>query len=331
MRSFAVPVLAFLALLCACEGPALEAPPALRTTSWRFAVVGDLHLTATRTTLARELVAGMLADEVELVLLTGDQVSGGDLGEELVRTQLDAFFSVIAPLTRAGIAVHPVRGNRERTMTDSVRLWTDAVAGPLQLPRDGPPGEVGLTYSVARHNALFLALDVYATPHRVNLAWLDAQLAANDRPHVFVFAHEAAFKTSHSDILDDYPDERNAFWRSLSDAGVRVYLCGHDHHFDVARLDDGDGDPGNDVFQTVVGTGGGSLLSQYAYAGPNEPYLPVPVLHASDHGYLLIELSGTGAQDLEVTLTWKMRVEDLTTGAVHFQPVHRLRTTAPAR
>jgi len=75
------------------------------------------------------------------------------------------------------------------------------------------------TFAVAHENALFIGLDNYVTPHRVNQAWLDQQLAANPRPHVFAFGHEPAFAVRHSDCLDDYPAARDAFLASLTDAG----------------------------------------------------------------------------------------------------------------
>ncbi|MBU1244938.1 metallophosphoesterase [Myxococcota bacterium] len=317
----------WLVLLTFCLAGCAE-PPALRTNSWRFVVVGDLHLSETRTTVANQLVAAMRGDDPSLVLITGDLVEGGSLTADQIQGQLDTFLEVMAPLTGDGIPVYPVRGNREAGMTDGVRLWNAAFSGIAALPANGPEGETGLTYAVARHNALFIGLDAYVNRRRVNQAWLDVQLAANVRPHVFVFAHPAAFKSSHADILDDFPEDRNALWRSLSAAGARLYFCGHDHFFDLTRIDDGDGDPGNDVFQVVTGTGGAWIVSSFDFDGPNEPYTPVPLLHGAEFGYLLVEISGTGDLDREVLLTWKKRVVDPFSGAVTFVPALRFRYTA---
>jgi hypothetical protein len=319
----------FSLLLSTVPLVACEPSPALRTNPWRFVVVGDLHLTPANTTVADQLVAAMRREDPELVLITGDLVQGGGLSEELIQAQLDAFLAVFAPLTGDGIPVYPVRGNREHGMTDGERLWHAAFTGAL--PRNGPDGERGLTYAVSHRNALFLALDVYVTRHRVNQPWVDLQLAANRRPHVFAFAHEPAFRTLHNDCLDDHPDERNAFWRSLSDAGARMYFCGHDHFFNVARVDDDDGAPDNELFQVIVGTGGAYLADGFSYSGDNAPYPPVEVLHEAAYGYLLVEISGAGDHDLDVTLTWKRRVIDPFTGAVSFFPAWHLRTRSPGR
>jgi len=42
-------------------------------------------------------------------------------------------------------------------------------------------------------------------------------------------------------------------------SGARAYLCGHDHGYAHARIDDGDGDYSNDVHQFVVGTAGAGV------------------------------------------------------------------------
>ena len=96
------------------------------------------------------------------------------------------------------------------------------------------------------------ALDEYAgiahqRVHYVNQAWLESQLEGNVKPHVFAFGHEPAFRALHYDCLDMHPDRRDAFWNSLKAAGSRAYFCGHDHFYDHARVDDGDGNPNNAV------------------------------------------------------------------------------------
>jgi len=130
-------------------------------------------------------------------------------------------------------------------------------------------------------------------------------------PHIFVFGHEPAFKAFHTDCLGEYPTERNAFWRSLTAAGARVYFSGHDHFFDLSRIDDGDGNAANDLYQIIVGTGGSThFMPHSAYNGNNSPYSPVGMFYDADHyGYLLVEISGTGEQDLGVTMAWKQRVD----------------------
>jgi len=300
--------------------------------SWKFAMVGDTHVTSSSYAIPMELVTAMLADAPSLLLVAGDIVEGGSKATSAtLETELNQFQTVMAPLTSAGIPVYPVRGNHEDDATDDLTAWNAVFTGTSALPSNGPSGEENLTYSFTKNNALFIGLDDYVNIHRVNQTWLDAQFSANTRPHVFVFGHEAAFKVRHDDCLDDYATERDTFWKSLSGAGAKIYLCGHDHFFDLARIDDGDGNTGNDLLQCLVGTGGGELFTQSSYNGDNSTYTPVNMAYESEFGYLLVEISGTGNMDLDVTLTWKKRTLDSATGTYSYVPAYTYSYTASPR
>ncbi len=80
-------------------------------------------------------------------------------------------------------------------------------------------------------------------------------------------------------------------------SGARAYLCGHDHGYAHARIDDGDTDYSNDVHQFVVGTAGAgvNIKPNYNYDGFNTPYQPVLHEHAAKYGYMLIEIDGAKA------------------------------------
>jgi len=299
--------------------------------TWRFTVVGDTHVQPGAYSIPAEIVSAMLAESPSLVLVPGDIAEGG-LGANAaaLKMELELFKTVMLPLTNAGIPVYPIRGNHEDDAVkdgDDAAIWNEVFAGASTLPANGPSGEGNLTYSFSKNNALFIGLDHYANLHRVNQTWLDGQLAANTRPHVFVFGHEAAFKVFHTDCLDDSVTERDAFWKSLSAAGVRAYFCGHDHFFDTARVDDGDGKADNDLFQVVVGTGGGELHDKFNYVGENSTYIPTGLSHLMVNGYLLVEVSGLSNSDLGVTLTFKQRTV-ATNGLVTYEPAYSFSYTA---
>lgn len=305
--------------------PGTSAP----STAWRFAVVGDTHVTAASSSVPAEIVSALLSESVDLVLVPGDLVEGGKGATSVqMQRQLEAWQRTMAPLTDAGIGVYPVRGNHEADVPGGESAWAAAFSGVHALPSNGPAGESGLTYSFSTRNALFVGLDEYADLHRVNQPWLDAQLASNTAPHVFVFGHEPAFKAFHSDCLGTYPAERNTFWSSLASAGAAVTFAGHDHFFDALRIDDGDGDAYDDLLQLIVGSGGGTLFTSSAYNGENTPYAPVPLHHDVSFGYLLVEVSGDGGEDLDLTLTWKRRSVDSATGAVSYVPSKVIRASA---
>ncbi len=305
-RTPPLPILLASVMLWLAAGAATAAP-------WRFAVLGDTHVTAGQTAIPAEIVAALRQDGVSFVLVAGDLVEAGrGASLDQYRSQLLTWQNVFAPLYAAGIGVYPVRGNHEADVPGGLDTWKAVFSGSYAPPSNGPAGEEGLTYSLAFHNARIIALDEYVDIHRVNQAWLAARLAADPaHPHLFVFGHEPAFKVFHTDCLGTYPDSRNVFWASLGAAGARVYFSGHDHFFDTARIDDGDGQPGNDLYQIVAGTGGGDFFTQYRYNGTNAPYTPEGLSHEAQYGYVLVEVSGTNATDLDVTLTWKHRtVED---------------------
>ncbi len=289
----------------------LAAAPALAAT-WRFAVVGDTHVSADSSSLPAEIVAALLQEDVRLVLFPGDIAEGGSGSTEgrLLR-QLETWQAITAPLVAAGVEVFPVRGNHEADVPQGASAWTEAFSGAWALPADGPEGERGFTYSLVRENALFVACDNYADLHRVNQDWLDTVLDAHrDVPLRFVFGHEPAFRVFHTDCLGTEAPARNDFWASLRSHGVRAYFCGHDHFFDAARVDDGDGDPSDDVWQCLVGAGGGPLFDTYFYGGDNAPYAPVGWDHRGEYGYLLVEVSGSEPGPPHVLCTWKRRMTD---------------------
>jgi hypothetical protein len=248
-----------------------------------------------------ELAAAIVSEQPDLLLFLGDLVTGSSNTNTLI-SQLTNWVSIMQPVYDAGIEVLAVRGNHENQ--GSVTAWNTVFTGAYAMPANGPAGEVNCTYSLQHREAFIAGLDVYFShPHRVNQSWLDAQLAANHRPHIFVFAHEPAFKADHADCLGDYPTDRDVFWQSTVDAHGRTYFCGHDHFYDHARIDEGDGNPDNDVHQIIVATGGAPLyVFNGVYNGVNDGYTPLQQYYESNYGYVVIEIDG-----LQVTLQWKHR------------------------
>ncbi len=189
------------------------------------------------------------------------------------------------------------------------------------LPDNGPADARYMSYSVLHKNALIVAVDQYGgakhwLAHRVDQGWLDSQLKSNTKPHVFVFGHEPAFKVVHPDCLDDHPARRDEFWRSLQAAGTRMYFCGHDHFYNHAQVDDGDGNPDNDVHQLVIATAGAPGYTWVPpYDGDNGTFLVTPVYHAEQYGYVLVEIDG-----LHVTATWMERRTPNPWGPAVYEP-----------
>jgi hypothetical protein len=272
---------------------------------WRFIITGDSRgvSTAINTPILGEMAREIVRQQPAVALFTGDLVRGVYFQEPLP-DQYARWLEVMKPVYEAGIRVLVCRGNHDTYWPTFFR--SDDY--PLQkLPDNGPPGETFMTYWFAHENAILIALDHYGGTltkpiHRVNLPWLESTLSSNTRPHVFVFGHEPAFKVYHPDCLDDYSEDRDRYWQALTRYGVRVNLCAHDHFYDRAVIDNGDGDPGNDLTQIVVGTAGAPLYQPPEYDGDNGLYTPVGLYHAMAFGYILVEID-----DLEVRMTWMER------------------------
>ena len=268
--------------------------------TWKFAVMGDSRdaIFGVNVQVLSKLVQAVIEQDVELVIFTGDAV----FGSYFVAAQLPSWLKVMEPLWDAGIKVYPGRGNHETQgiNLNALAAWQNSFVKKRALPTNGPTGHKKVTYSVLHRNALFISLDNYAGKTKVPQDWLDIQLAQMEVPHLFVYAHEPAFKLDHEDCLDDFPAKRDEFWQSLREAGGRTYFCGHDHFYDHARVDDGDGNPDNDLHQFVVGTAGAPLYGwSPPYNGVNNGMTIEQVSHVQGFGYVLGEVTG-----LDVTLTY---------------------------
>jgi hypothetical protein len=309
----------FLAVLPA-EGFAQE--------PWKFIVTCDSrgYANGIQETVLSELVTEIVSQGVDFVLFPGDLVSGyAASGPAEFEAQLRAWVQIMQPVYNANIAVYVGRGNHEigdvwgiyshlgmDPNDNYATRWLNVFGNDLfpeqKLPDNGPAGEKYMTYSVTHKNAFVVCLDEYAgtgheAVHKVNQKWLDAQLAANTKPHIFLTGHEPAFRALHTDCLDNWPAERDALWASIRNAGGRTYFCGHDHFYDHARIDDADGNPDNDIHQYIIGTAGAWPYSWLPpYRGNNGDYTVEQWHHAERFGYVLVEID-----NLNATLTWIQR------------------------
>ncbi|MDD1777544.1 MAG: metallophosphoesterase [Candidatus Helarchaeota archaeon] len=288
--------------------------------AWKFIITADCRSASAsdhngvNVAILSEIVAEVINHNVDFFLFCGDLAIGTADQQELEK-QFLTWRKTMQPVYQAGIPVYMVRGNHDAVSYPScITAWNnvfkdETASGGFDysLPQNGPLTELNLTYYVAHKNALILALDELRTPSHpidyVNQTWIDTQLAANTRPHVFAFGHFTAFKMIW-DSLGDHPDERNLFWNGLENAGARTYFCGHEHFFDCARVDD-DGDPNNDLYQYIIGSAGAPehvWNEDNPYPGNNSGRTITPIYHTTGFGYVIVDIN-----DLNVTLTWMER------------------------
>ncbi len=271
----------------------------------RFMVFGDAHHYSPSPDFSQsmlyEMTLAAIEEEVDFVFITGDlgmQTFETPEEEDLV---LKDWRFVLDTLSHHNIRVYACRGNVD---AGSRETWDSLFSGIYAFPQNGPEMEKNLTYAIEYDNFLFLALDQYSDSHKINQEWLDSLLSTKPREHIFAAGHEPAFKLRNTNCMGVYPEERNLFWESLTDAGAKAYFSGHDHFYDHTILDDGDSKPENNVHHVTSGTGGGSIFSDSEYDGENGRWTPVRQFHEEEHGYVLVELDGD-----EVEMTWKHRIE----------------------
>jgi hypothetical protein len=314
-------------LLCGCGGSSggIQVQP-----KWTFAVLCDTRGDNNSANLSKsgvnEVVVNSMAKDLvkegaELVIFPGDLVNGWFYISTPYADQFATWRKAMAPVYDAGIKVYPVRGNHENGPPDPLINfpWPPGISATPEIvpipelkaayqtafsdawiPANGPPGEEGLTYSFVYKNAFFVGLDQYINPYRVKQPWLDDQLRQNKQPHTFVYGHAPAFRVGHTDSLAYYPEDRDTFWNSLGNAGVRMYFSGHDHLYNRAHIND---QAGHTIYQVLTGAGG-APFNKWLHPPEGGYFEGDKVVHDYDDevhcGYVILTVDGP-----HVKMKWK--------------------------
>lgn len=246
---------------------------------WSFVVFGDTRDAVQNTQRGISPLLGRIAERIvaekpALVIHTGDLINGYHTSKKSpvhgkYEEMFDNWKAAVKPIydfeRRSGIPLYVVRGNHEdgKLVTDE-RLKAAYVKNIASvMPQNGPPREMGLTYTVSYRQATFIAVDEYSIRELgllrglVDQPWLDEQLVLRRAPFMFVFGHVPAFKVSDQrkgpfPDLYDFPEHRDTFWNSLKEAGVDMYFCGHVHFYCRVTKDG--------IQQVLVGNGGANVV-----------------------------------------------------------------------
>ncbi|RUA17493.1 MAG: hypothetical protein DSY55_02085, partial [Clostridia bacterium] len=157
---------------------------------------------------------------------------------------------------------YPVVGNHEEETSSDIEYLRnyDYDANGAGVEPDifnyGPSGCPETTYSFDYGNAHFVVLNEYCDRFGDNVLdgdirdhvynWLQADLQATTKEHIFVFGHEPAYPQPDADTgssrhvgdsLDKYPTRRNRFWNLLKNEGVVAYVVGHTHRYSAVKID----------------------------------------------------------------------------------------------
>ncbi|RXT42332.1 metallophosphoesterase family protein [Bradyrhizobium betae] len=198
-------------------------------------VPGALH---EKTFASVNAVVQRLKPQPEFILFPGDEIIGLTPDADALRTQWRYWFDTeMAWLDRAAIPVWHTTGNH--TTYD---LTSEAVFRTLlDLPKNGPPGQAGLSYFVRRDDLLMVFVNTLWSglggEGHVEIDWLEATLRAHrDARHKLVLGHHPVFPingftgTYQREIGHEYT---RPFWDVLVNENVLAYLCSHILAFDV--------------------------------------------------------------------------------------------------
>jgi len=199
-------------------------------------VPGDLH--AENLEKVNSVVAGF-SPQPEFIVFPGDEIIGLTDDETELRRQWRTWFDEeMAWLDHKAVPLYHTTGNHTAYNAMSERVFADVLS---HLPRNGPPGQEGLSYFV-RHGDLLLVF-VNTTwsglggEGHVETEWLEETLRANsDARWRMVVGHHPVFPVNgfsgpcQRSIAPEHADD---FWRILAGHGVCAYLCSHILAFDV--------------------------------------------------------------------------------------------------
>lgn len=220
--------------------PALEP----RGPGHRFAVYGDACAGEPggrhEATFARvNSVVDRFSPAPEFILFPGDEIIGLTRDEAALRAQWRHWFEVeMAWLDRDRIPMFHTTANHTTYDPMSERVFAEVMA---HLPRNGPPGQDGLSYYVRRGDLLMVFVHTLWSglggEGHVETDWLDATLAEHaDARHKLVIGHHPVFPVNGFQgpfQREIGPPHAEASWRILVRHGVLAYLCSHILAFDV--------------------------------------------------------------------------------------------------
>lgn len=128
-------------------------------------------------------------------------------------------------------------------------VFAEQFAKIFDMPGNGPAHKKGLAYSFANENLAVISVDTFEdagdrmsmTVSGRQLEWLEEQLERfQDKQFIIVQGHVPVIgpvesKNSSANMLEGGPE--SAFWKSMVEHGVDVYLCGEHHRITAMQRD----------------------------------------------------------------------------------------------
>jgi len=150
---------------------------------------------------------------------------------------------------------YPVLGNHDPESPSSMDYLREYSTTLPNVVNRGPKGCEETTFSFDYGDAHFVVLNQYFDGERdwglkgeivpELLEWLEADLIAATKKHIFVFGHEPLIpmpdmdngRLRHQgDSLDEDPESAFAFHQLMVKHDVNAYVCGHTHNTSYAKI-----------------------------------------------------------------------------------------------
>jgi hypothetical protein len=192
-----------------------------------------------RTFAAVNAVIRRLSPPPEFIVFTGDEIAGLTPNQGELRAQWRHWLEQeMAWLDRTMIPLWHTTGNHTTYDPMSEAVFKEVLG---RLPRNGPPGQEGLSYWIRRDNLLLVFANTLWTTlggeGYVESSWLrDVLRQHSDASYKLVIGHHPIFPVngfSGAYQRDVGPESAGAFWDALFEFGVLAYLCSHILAFDV--------------------------------------------------------------------------------------------------
>jgi hypothetical protein len=188
-------------------------------------------------------VVARLSPRPEFICFPGDEIAGLTADDDVLRAQWRHWLDrEMDWLDRRNVPLYHTTGNHTTYDEASENVFREMLS---HLPRNGPVGQVGLTYFVRRGDLLLVFVNTASTAlggeGRVECDWLERTLAAHaDARHKLVFGHHPAHPVNGfagAFQRDIESQNARAFWQVLVRQRVLAYVCSHILAFDVQVRD----------------------------------------------------------------------------------------------
>jgi len=223
--------------------------PAAATNSFSFLAAGDMRGFVKAKTADKRYFDGVCAAARDLGP-GAFMITPGDFDPPApVRATLDEYLGT-------NYLWYPVVGNHEIETPEDM-AWVQAWAGRgiPHLVQSGPPGAELTTYSFDYGNSHFVAVNDYFDNKAnvksrgaiadVTLDWLEKDLAATTKTHIWVIGHQPIQSLPDMDTgrvrhggesVSEHSASVERFVSLLQKYHVRAYICGHTHNTSVAKV-----------------------------------------------------------------------------------------------